>query len=310
MKKSQLLEIFRSWVGVHEPDHAFIIDIYNTFFDLNGNRPRGYRVTYHDAWCATGLCSAIIAAGGGFDYPLECGCQELINLYKERNLYIGDRNYTPESGDIIFYDWQGDGHSDHVGLVEEVNGATITVIECNNNDAVRRRTISVGNGNIAGYALPQYEKEEEEKKIVNLSDITVADGLPVFRLYNEQAGYHFFTASPEEGQALLDAGWNYEGIAFISPREGKEVSRYVSQTGAIHAYTFLDARMAELEAGGWNKEGIAFFAKDTPTLPNIPVYEAVNPNNGDFIYTSRAEEYDYLTAQGWTGEGIAFYAIR
>lgn len=309
MKKSQLLEIFRSWVGVREPDHAFIIDIYNTFFDLNGNRPRGYRVTYYDAWCATGLCAAIIAAGGGFDYPLECGCQELINLYRERGLYIGDRNYTPESGDIIFYDWQGDGHSDHVGLVEEVNGGMITVIECNNNDSVKRRRIEVGNGNICGYALPKYEPEKEEKPKVNLADITVSDGTPVFRLYDGKNS-HFITASPQEGQALIDGGWEYEGIAFIVPNEGKDVSRYVSQNGGAHAYTILDARRAELEAGGYNREGTAFFAKDTPELPYIPVYEAVNPNNGDFLYTARITEYDHLTARGWTGEGIAFYAIR
>ena len=309
MKKSQLLEIFRSWVGVKEPDHAFIIDIYNTFFDLNGGRPRGYRVTYYDAWCATGLSSAIIEAGGGFDYPLECGCQEMINLYKERGLYIGDRNYTPESGDIIFYDWQGDGHSDHVGLVEEVNGSAIIVIECNNNDMVKRRTISVGNSNIAGYALPKYDKEEEEKKIVNLEDIRVADGLPVFRLYDGH-NYHFITASPEEGQALINVGWEYEGVGFVVPKEGKEVSRYVSQTGAIHAYTITDARRGELEAGGWKKEGCAFLAKDAPTIPYMPVYEVVNPNNGDFVYTTRATEYDDLTGKGWTGEGIAFYAIR
>lgn len=309
MKKSVVLEIFRSWVGVREPDHAFIIDIYNDFFDKNGGRPRGYRVTYHDAWCATGLSSAIIEAGGGFDYPLECGCAEMINLYKQRSLYIGDRNYTPESGDIIFYDWQGDGHSDHVGIVEEVNGATITVIECNNNDAVKRRTISVGNSSICGYGLPKYDKEEEEKKIVDLSNITVSDGVPVFRLYDGH-GSHFITASPEEGQALLNGGWEYEGVAFIAPKEGKEVSRYVSQTGAIHAFAITDKRRAELEAGGWKKEGCAFLALTAPEIPCVPVYEVVNPNNGDYVYTARVTEYDNLTAQGWTGEGLAFFAIR
>ena len=41
MKKDRLLDILRSWLGVHEPDHHFIIDKYNTYFDTYGHRPRG-----------------------------------------------------------------------------------------------------------------------------------------------------------------------------------------------------------------------------------------------------------------------------
>ncbi len=58
MKKDRLLDILRSWLGVHEPDHHFIIDKYNAYFDAYGHRPRGYRVTYSDAWCATCVSAA------------------------------------------------------------------------------------------------------------------------------------------------------------------------------------------------------------------------------------------------------------
>ena len=41
----------KAWLGYNEADgsHRAIIDLYNT----QNPRPRGYKVTYTDAWCAT-----------------------------------------------------------------------------------------------------------------------------------------------------------------------------------------------------------------------------------------------------------------
>jgi len=41
----------------------------------------------------------------------------------------------PQVGDIVFYDWGGDGVSDHVGIVEKVNSdGSIVAIEGNTSD--------------------------------------------------------------------------------------------------------------------------------------------------------------------------------
>ncbi|MDR2672501.1 MAG: CHAP domain-containing protein [Coriobacteriales bacterium] len=67
-----------------------------------------------------------------------------------------ERDYSPQPGDIIFFDWQGDGESDHVGIVEYVEGRYVHTIEGNSSDAVNRRTYSISSNAIEGYGfMPQ-----------------------------------------------------------------------------------------------------------------------------------------------------------
>ncbi len=48
-----------------------------------------------------------------------------------------------------------DGNSDHVGIVEKVEGGRIYTIEGNSGDSVRINTYSVGYYEIYGYGVPQ-----------------------------------------------------------------------------------------------------------------------------------------------------------
>ena len=90
----------------------------------------------------------------------------MIDLFKKLGTWVENEDRTPAPGDIIFYDWQdsgsGDntGWSDHVGIVEAVNGSTITVIEGNYQNAVGRRKIAVNGRYIRGYGVPKYDAEE------------------------------------------------------------------------------------------------------------------------------------------------------
>lgn len=52
---------------------------------------------------------------------------------------------------IIFFDWNDDGRSDHVGIVEKCENEMIYVIEGNSGDACRRQRYPLGSGEIAGY---------------------------------------------------------------------------------------------------------------------------------------------------------------
>ena len=311
IKKSAVLNGLRSWLGVREPDHKFIIDIYNEFFDRIGHRPRGYRVTYYDAWCATGLSAAIIqaliAAGEDrypFELPLECGCQEMIGLYEKLGQYHSRGSFDPQEGDIVFYDWQGDGHSDHVGMVEENNGGALVIIECNNDDAVKRRYTDVNNTNICGYARPNWESEVSPMII---PDIQLEDGQAIYRLYNP-AGYHMFTASHDEAQGLANSGWEYEGMAWVAPKNGTGVFRFIK--GAAHVFTSQEDEKTRLVENGYAEEGQAFFAKTDATFPYLPVYALRNPGNGDYLYTTKQCEFSSLCDAGWESLGIVFYALR
>lgn len=148
-----VLSVARSWIGKNERDgsHKEIINIYNSHTPL----ARGYKVQYTDKWCAT-FVSAVFIKLGVYTF-LECGCQEMIEKLKALGLWKGKK--TPASGWIVFYDWNGDGVADHVGIVETVSGKSMVVIEGNYKDAVGRRTINIDSPYIIGFARPNYSEE-------------------------------------------------------------------------------------------------------------------------------------------------------
>ena len=153
----------REWIGRNEADgtHKGIIDVYN------GHTPiaRGYKVKYTDAWCATFVSAVAIRCGLTEIIPTECGCGQMIELFRALGEWQESDSRTPAPGDVIFYDWDdtgaGDctGWPDHVGFVESVSGGKITVIEGNKNNAVGRRVLAVDGRYIRGYGVPKYDKE-------------------------------------------------------------------------------------------------------------------------------------------------------
>lgn len=161
--RQKVVSIAQSYLGCNEADgsHKKIIDLYNSHKPL----ARGYAVKYTDAWCSTFASAVAIAAGLTDIIPTECGCEKHIQLFKNLGSWQENDAYVPSPGDYIFYDWDdngsGDctGSADHVGIVEKVSGKTITVIEGNYSNSVKRRTITVNGKNIRGYGVPKYSSK-------------------------------------------------------------------------------------------------------------------------------------------------------
>ena len=172
--RQKVVEKMRSWIGCKESDgsHKKIIDLYNSHKPL----ARGYAVKYTDAWCATTVSAASIACGLTDIMPTECGCDAMIKLYQNLGRWEENDAYRPSPGDVVFYDWDdngiGDnrGSSDHVGVVEAVNGNMITVIEGNKSNAVGRRTIAVNGKYIRGYGLPNYASKATKEETPGKSE--------------------------------------------------------------------------------------------------------------------------------------------
>ena len=89
-----------------------------------------------------------------YGYFLECGAGEMANLYKAAGQFKG-RGYLPNPGDVIFYDWDGNGWPNHVGIVEAVNGVVLTIIEGNHYEVVARVTYAYNNKVIYGFGIPE-----------------------------------------------------------------------------------------------------------------------------------------------------------
>ncbi len=177
--RKQIVKQAQSWIGKKEADGSYKI-IINTY---NEHKPlaRNYRVKVGDAWCATFASACAIATNATDIIPTECGCGQMIELFKKQGCWVESDSYVPSPGDYIFYDWQdtgkGDnkGWPDHVGIVEKVENNIITVIEGNYKDAVSRRQIKVNAKNIRGYGVPKYAAEPKVKvDYADFRDISLA----------------------------------------------------------------------------------------------------------------------------------------
>ena len=164
-------EFAATYIGTKAGDarHKEIIDGYN-----NGVKPlpRGYKVKYDDQWCAT-FASYVMLKCGAINAPYECSCYYMLNMAKER----GQVFKTPKVNDFIIYDWYDDGSPNHVGVVSEINGEMLTVIEGNYKKGVNVRTISKNHKEIECYIrLEQEKKTNEEPQDLNAVALEVIAG--------------------------------------------------------------------------------------------------------------------------------------
>ena len=158
-----IIDKMNSWLGCKQGDktHKHIVDTYNAHKPL----AQGYKVKYTDAWCATTVSAAAIECGYTDIIPTECSCNRMIKLLQSMGIWEENDAYVPQTGDIIFYDWQdsgvGDnvGSSDHVGYVEKVENGVITAIEGNISKGVGKRTLPVNGKHIRGYGVPKYDMQ-------------------------------------------------------------------------------------------------------------------------------------------------------
>ena len=85
-----------------------------------------------------------------------------VNWFKKKGQWRS-RKYKPRPGDIIFFDWYGDGSRDHVGIVESCDGRYVHTIEGNSSNLCRRKTYPVGWYEIYGYGVPKYPGPNDKK---------------------------------------------------------------------------------------------------------------------------------------------------
>ena len=87
--------------------------------------------------------------------PKFAGSVDGANWFKS-NGKSQSRTYEPKTGDIIFFDWEGDGTTDHVGIVEKCEIGTVYSVEGNSGDSVCQNSYPVGYYEILGYGVPAY----------------------------------------------------------------------------------------------------------------------------------------------------------
>ena len=110
-----------------------------------------YGVPYGD-WCGM-FASFCLRYAGVNDIPINYGVRPWIDDLASRGLDYGAYETIPTPGSLIFFDWEQDGLSDHVGIVEAVVDSNVVTIEGNSSNCVARKTYSLHDGCIAGYGM-------------------------------------------------------------------------------------------------------------------------------------------------------------
>ena len=187
-----------AWLGRRESDggHREILAVYNAIRPL----PAGYAMKDADPWCAAFVSAAAAKCGlTAIVFP-ECSCPRMAALYKAAGRWEEVDFAVPKTGDVVFYDWNGDRVPEHVGLVVAAEGDYLTAVEGNKSDAVGKRRLHLDSPYILGYGQPDYlhfaekadvsvlppageaversETDEGEKKGASPSSVSSADIFP------------------------------------------------------------------------------------------------------------------------------------
>jgi len=112
---------------------------------------------YRVEWCAmfVSWCADQCGYLDSGVLPKMEGVLPFIDWFRERGQWQ-ERDYEPVPGDIIFFDWEGDGIADHVGIVEKVDGDFVYTIEGNTDDQCRENRYYLRSAPICGCGLPLY----------------------------------------------------------------------------------------------------------------------------------------------------------
>ena len=113
-----------------------------------------YGFDSHVAWCACfaswcGDQTGLIESGKMPKFSL---CDDGIAWFQSKGKWKS-RGYSPAPGTLIFFDWNGDGTSDHVGIVEKTEENVIYTVEGNTSNMVAQRNYNINDNTIMGYGL-------------------------------------------------------------------------------------------------------------------------------------------------------------
>ena len=153
--RNKIVEIAKSQVGYHEGENNWTI--YGEWYGMQ------------DEWCNMFVSWCAYKAGISEDIIPKMACVPYTGKwFDDRGRYKNSRawggDYIPLPGDLILFDYEKDSSSDHIGIVEKVEGNTVYTIEGNSSNMVKENSYSLDNSTIRGYCVPNYEKQEQPKE--------------------------------------------------------------------------------------------------------------------------------------------------
>ena len=134
----------------------------------------------YSEWCAMFVSFCLHYAGvEQADVPYAAGCVYWTERLEDAGLYKSAGEYEPKTGDLVFFDTDGDGASDHVGIVTELRGETMETVEGNVGGEVVEKRHELTDEDVFGFgALPQDEAPADVPVIDEPENPTPAEENP------------------------------------------------------------------------------------------------------------------------------------
>ena len=146
------------FVNGTRPGNTAVVDLAKRQVGNVGGYPywSWYGFSSRVEWCA---CFVSWCYGQmGLSEPRFAGCEwQGVPWFQSRGQWgaRGYENIAP--GDAIFFDWDGDGTADHVGLVIGTDGSRVYTVEGNSGDACKIKSYPADYACIKGYGLMNWE---------------------------------------------------------------------------------------------------------------------------------------------------------
>lgn len=150
MSRSKVLETAKAELGIVESPANSNKTKYGQWYNLNGVK-----------WCAifvswvfdkAGVPLGNIQSAKGIHH-----CQSAHNYYKSKGMLTT----APEPGDIVIYDWEGNGHADHIGIFIRWKNSQKTLLEAYEGNT------SQGNNSDGGKVMLRERSRNIVKSFIN-----------------------------------------------------------------------------------------------------------------------------------------------
>lgn len=168
-------------------------------------------------------------------------------------------------------------------------------------------------------------------------DIAAYDRTPVYRFFQYEKGFHFYTANEVEWQNIVELSgegelsYDYENIAYdvlASDRdaltgekidEALPVYRFFNTDTGAHLYTMdeneKDFIIDKFDNYIFENEAYYAFAEQSEAVETVPLYRMLNTQTGSHLFTTDANEFNtikndlpHFQVEG--NEGVTFYVLE
>ncbi|BAL01892.1 hypothetical protein OBV_p-00370 (plasmid) [Oscillibacter valericigenes Sjm18-20] len=154
LKKEDLSGV--NWVNGSRTGNQAVIDTALTQVGNVGGKPYWSWYGFHSRveWCACFVSWCMNQTG--HDEVKYSSCSRGVSYFQSAGRFAAGGYTDIVAGDVIFFDWQGDGKPDHTGLVIGSDGKYVYTVEGNSGDTCRTKKYLLSSSVVFGYGLMNY----------------------------------------------------------------------------------------------------------------------------------------------------------